>query len=88
MGTTAGSVPPLYSSYHAGLHIVYTFQRTAKFGLQPGMSWCARYCPPSRPLQPEEMWGVSRHLRLETKPNCELSQDDFQILVFNFGQPE
>ena len=56
MGTSiASSVPPLYSSY-AGLHIVYTFQRTAKFGLQPGVSRCARCCPPpSRPLQPEEM---------------------------------
>ena len=36
----------------------------------------------SRPLQPEEMWGASRHLRLETKPKCELSQGNFQILAF------
>ena len=38
--------------------------------------------PPSRPLQPEEMWGASRHLRLETKPKCELSRDNSQILAF------
>ena len=35
-----------------------------------------------RSLQPEEMWGASRHLRLQTKPKCELSQENFQILAF------
>ena len=73
MGTSiAGSVPPLYSSYQDSTLFTY-YKYIYIYTLLP---------PSSRLLQSEEMWGASRHLRLETKPKCELSQDNFQILAF------
>ena len=82
MGTSiASSVPPFYSSYQdSTLFTLFSVQLSLVSSR--GFLDAPAVAPPSRPLQPEEMWGASRHLRLETKPKCELSQDNFQILAF------
>lgn len=79
----AGSVPPLYSSYQdSTLFTLLSVQLSSVSSRGYLDAPAIAPPPPCRPLQPEEMWDASRHLRLETKPKCELSQDDFQILAF------
>lgn len=81
MGTSiAGSVLPLYSSYQDST--LFTLFNAQLSSVSSRGCLDAPAIAPPRPLQPEIMWGASRHLRLETKPKCDLSQDNFQILAF------
>ena len=83
MGTgIAGSVPPLYSSYRDSTLFTLFSAQLSSVSSRGCLDAPAIAPPPPRPLQPEEMWGASRNLRLESKRKCDFSQDNFQILAF------